>query len=452
MTQKQKGYAGLGAMLVLAVGTIFGSEPLYKAIDTMTAEKVDYTPGTYVGSAQGFGGEVVATVTVGNKGIEAVTLTGAGETPALGGTALEQLAPMFVEVNGSKVDAVSGSTISSEAAMAAVQQALDQASGKLGIIDRPAAESEAETEAAKENTAGAANYKPGTYEGSAKGFGGDIKAVVTIDESGSIKSVELTGDGETPGLGLDALKTLAPAFEKAGSAQVDAVSGSTVTSKAAMEAVQAALDQAAGSGAAEKPAAEAKTYKPGTYEGTAKGFGGDIKAVVTVGESGSIESVELTGDDETPGLGLDALKTLAPAFKEAGSAQVDAVSGSTVTSEAAMKAVEAALSQAADDSEAAQSDQAEAKAGSFKPGTYEGTAKGFGGDIKAVVTVGESGSIESVELTGDDETPGLGLDALKTLAPAFKEAGSAQVDAVSGSTVTSEAAMKAVEAALSQAK
>ena len=41
MTQKQKGYVGLGAMLVLAAGTVFGSEPLYKAIDAMSAEKVD---------------------------------------------------------------------------------------------------------------------------------------------------------------------------------------------------------------------------------------------------------------------------------------------------------------------------------------------------------------------------------------------------------------------------
>ena len=65
MTQKEKGYVGLGVMLVLAAGTVFGSEPLYKAIDTMSAEKVDYTPGTYVGAAQGFGGEVVATVNCG---------------------------------------------------------------------------------------------------------------------------------------------------------------------------------------------------------------------------------------------------------------------------------------------------------------------------------------------------------------------------------------------------
>ena len=118
------------------------------------------------------------------------------------------------------------------------------------------------------------------------------------------------------------MEKLGPAFVEAGSADVDAVAGCTVSSNAAMEAVQAALDQAAGSGGAEvkeaKPAA-AVTYKPGTYEGTAKGFGGDVKAVVVVGDAG-IESVELTGADETPELGGAALEKLGPAFVEAGSA------------------------------------------------------------------------------------------------------------------------------------
>lgn len=245
MTQKEKGYVGLGVMLVLAVGTIFGSDPLYKAIDAMSREKVDYTPGTYVGGAQGFGGEVVATVTVGSAGIESVELTGAGETPAIGGAALEQLPAAFVEANSSTVDAVAGATISSTAAKDAVQQALDQASGKIDVIERTETEA-AETEASKDGGAKAAadvTYTPGTYEGTAKGFGGDVKAVVVIGDAG-IESVELTGDGETPQLGGEALKTLAPAFVEAGSADVDGVAGCTISSTAAKEAVQAALDQA----------------------------------------------------------------------------------------------------------------------------------------------------------------------------------------------------------------
>ena len=449
MTQKQKGYVGLGVMLALGVGTVLGSDPLYKAIDVMSTEKVNYTPGTYVGSAQGFAGEVVATVTVGASGVESVELAGAAETPDFGGAALEKLAPAFVESNSSKVDVVAGATISSNAAIEAVQQALDQAAGKIDISEREAApETEAETKAEKKDSPAGGNYKPGTYEGSAQGFGGEIKAKVVIGEGG-IESVELTGDGETPGLGADALEKLAPAFAEAGSADVDIVAGSTVSSEAAIKAVQAALDQAAGGGEekapeTQAPKAEAASYVPGTYEGSAKGFGGDVTAKVVIGESG-IESVELTGKDETPGLGADALEKLEGAFVEAGSADVDGVAGATISSDAAKKAVGAALEGAAGGAA-----EASAQAGgesSYAPGTYEGSAKGFGGDVTAKVVIGESG-IESVELTGKDETPGLGADALEKLEGAFVEAGSADVDGVAGATISSDAAKKAVEAAL----
>ncbi len=65
--------------------------------------------------------------------------------------------------------------------------------------------------------------------------------------------------------------------------------------------------------------------------------------------------------------------------------------------------------------------------------------------------MGDAG-IESVELSGSGETPELGGEALKKLGPAFVEAGSADVDAVAGCTITSDAAKKAVQAALDQAK
>lgn len=238
MTQKEKGYVGLGIMLVLAAGTVLGSDPLYKAIDTMAAGKVSYEAGTYTGSAQGFGGTVTATVTVSASGIQSVELKGDGETPEIGGEALKKLGPAFVEAGTSKVDAVAGATISSNAAMEAVGQALDQASGKIEVIAAPQEEEKAEPKAAAD-----VSYTPGTYEGSGQGFGGEVKAVVTVTDSG-IESVELTGDDETPELGGEALKKLPDQFVSAQSAEIDGVSGCTITSNGAKEAVQAALDQA----------------------------------------------------------------------------------------------------------------------------------------------------------------------------------------------------------------
>lgn len=51
-------------------------------------------------------------------------------------------------------------------------------------------------------------------------------------------------------------------------------------------------------------------YTPGTYEGTAKGFGGTVTVTVTVDES-AITAVEATGGDETPAIGGAALATVA---------------------------------------------------------------------------------------------------------------------------------------------
>lgn len=235
MTQKEKGYVGLGVMLVLAAGTVLGSEPLYKAIDSIAAGSVSYEAGTYTGTAQGFGGTVTATVTVTGSGIESVELKGDSETPEIGGAALEKLGSAFVEAGTAKVDAVAGATISSDAAIEAVGQALKEALGE--------ADAKADTQKEAQAAPADVSYKAGTYEGSGKGFGGDVKAVVTITDAG-IESVELTGDDETPELGGAALEKLQDMFVSAQSADIDGVSGCTLTSDGAIEAVQAALDQA----------------------------------------------------------------------------------------------------------------------------------------------------------------------------------------------------------------
>lgn len=100
-----------------------------------------------------------------------------------------------------------------------------------------------------------------------------------------------------------------------------------------------------GSGNKETAAAEAGIYTPGTYTATAQGYGGEIQAKVTVDEK-AITKVELTGDEETDGIGSKAIDELPDKIVASNSSSVDAVSGATVTSEAIMAAVEAALTQA----------------------------------------------------------------------------------------------------------
>ncbi len=83
-------------------------------------------------------------------------------------------------------------------------------------------------------------------------------------------------------------------------------------------------------------------------------------------------------------------------------------------------------------------------------GSFEGTAKGFGGDIKAVVTI-KDGKITDIQLTGDQETPGLGSVAIEQLPGKMVAQQQVDLDAVSGATVSSDAIEAAVTAALAAA-
>lgn len=89
-------------------------------------------------------------------------------------------------------------------------------------------------------------------------------------------------------------------------------------------------------------------------------------------------------------------------------------------------------------------------AGAYKAGTYTATAKGYGGDVTVTVTI-DAGKITDVKIDGPDETEGLGSKAVEGLPAAIKDAQSADVDAVAGATVTSDAIKEALTDALSQA-
>lgn len=85
------------------------------------------------------------------------------------------------------------------------------------------------------------------------------------------------------------------------------------------------------------------TVEAGDYSGTAQGFGGEISVVVSIGEDGEITHVEIDADEETENIGGEAAVQLAETIVEYQSVSVDAVSGATVTSEAVIAAITAAL-------------------------------------------------------------------------------------------------------------
>ena len=87
-----------------------------------------YTDGTYTSSAQGCLSEVSVTVTITGGRVTDVSIDASGETPSLGGAAAETLAPQLAEAGSTAgVDAVSGSTMTSDAVFTAMDDCLAQA-------------------------------------------------------------------------------------------------------------------------------------------------------------------------------------------------------------------------------------------------------------------------------------------------------------------------------------
>lgn len=89
--------------------------------------------------------------------------------------------------------------------------------------------------------------------------------------------------------------------------------------------------------------------------------------------------------------------------------------------------------------------------GVYTPGTYSATKPGMRGDVVVTMTFDEN-SILSVEAVGASETPNIGTLALEQLPGIILEAQSAQVDAISTATVTSDALIAAASICIQQAK
>lgn len=81
---------------------------------------------------------------------------------------------------------------------------------------------------------------------------------------------------------------------------------------------------------------------------------------------------------------------------------------------------------------------------------YLGSAMGMGGTVTVKVGI-EGASITSVEVVDHDETEGIGSRAVEALPARIVEAGTYDVDAVGGATITSSAICTAVQQALAEA-
>ena len=89
--------------------------------------------------------------------------------------------------------------------------------------------------------------------------------------------------------------------------------------------------------------------------------------------------------------------------------------------------------------------------GTYKAGTYEVSVRGMAGKFNMIITFSAE-SIVSIEVPEHHETENLGTRAIDEVIPAMIDAQSAEVDAVAGATITSDALMDGLAQALELAK
>lgn len=179
------------------------------------------------------------------------------------------------------------------------------------------------------STGGSSKYTPGTYTSTATGFHGDVNVAMTFSQS-KITDVKIDAN-ETQGIGSRAVEMLPEVILKAQSADVDSISGATVSSNAIKMAAANCIEQAMSG----KGASASVKMAPGKYTAYAESFRARNGLNVTVEVSDtkilSID-VDTVNTADTPPVLRSAINAMVPRIIENQSLSVDTITGATASS------------------------------------------------------------------------------------------------------------------------
>jgi hypothetical protein len=165
---------------------------------------------TLTGTGKGFGGILTVSVTVDGDKITAVEVTENSETPNVAGTALTEIPAAIVAANSADVEAVSGATVTSNAIMYAVKNALDPAANPAPEEEAPPASS-----APAEIAAAEAYQGFGLSNTVRMGPGSDDTDTPVYSINQVFANVIFDGDGKILNLWMDQLEYATPNYDGA---------------------------------------------------------------------------------------------------------------------------------------------------------------------------------------------------------------------------------------------
>lgn len=233
---------------------------------------------------------------------------------------------------------------------------------RLSAVVEPSSEAAAESEP-EEEVLPALPYADGVYTGSSRGYGGQVKVQVTM-ENGFITDLQILDASHETSAFLKRAKRLLNIVMTEQTWDVDAVSEATYTSRGILGAIKNALTGEVVNNPMppkqevpeEPPVVEEfvapSTYRDGIYTGTACGFGGDITVQVTITDDTITDISIVSAEGETRSYFTKARYVIS-AMLTAGTPEVDTISGATYSSTGIINAVKSALMKAANDPEQA---------------------------------------------------------------------------------------------------
>ena len=122
------------AFSLCACSSSTGGSSATSTSDSSTETSAKYTPGTYVGKAQGIRSEVEVSVTFDENSITNIEVTSHGETKNIADAAIEKVPAEILEAQNLDVDVVTSVTFTSRAIINAVEEAAKQATDDISSL------------------------------------------------------------------------------------------------------------------------------------------------------------------------------------------------------------------------------------------------------------------------------------------------------------------------------
>ena len=256
-------------------------------------------------------------------------------------------------------------------------------------------------------------YADGVYTGASRGYGGQVKVQVMMQD-GLITDVQILDASHETKQFLRRATRLVDTVQAAQTWEVDAVSEATYTSRGILGAIQNALTGEEVINPAPpqpKPAqplvveefTAPSAYRDGVYTASAQGFGGPITLQVTIQNDTIADITIVSAEGETQPYFSRARRVISTIL-ESNTPEVDSISGATYSSTGILNAVKSALSSAAIQTEApaeetpAEETPQEPAAPQYQDGTYTGTSGGT--TVSVTVT---DGSVTEVAVLPPEE-------------------------------------------------